>query len=116
MLYNVAAVKDMTYEKDCKFERNTEPDCTYILKLDRKKITKWWNQYKEDEKNRWDTVNSNCSPIVYKALSQSLSNVDIYLFHMFYSFPIHPWNPWRIETLSIFLGCFFFGYLVLLFY
>jgi hypothetical protein len=67
-LYSAPPDPRRTLDKDKSDEGNRAPIDIVVKGLDEAAIKKWWEKYKNDPKNKWETTNANCSSITVLAL------------------------------------------------
>ena len=66
-LYTADPVPNMTYDRDVRFE-GVAPDTVILGGLAEERIKAWWSEYSANPDNKWNSLHSNCSTIIYRAL------------------------------------------------
>ena len=86
-IYTVDAIKNKTFAQDIEDEDNKKPDVTISINgLDEKAIAAWWDKFKNDPNNKWETLSQNCSTTVADALKAGNASTPWWDF----------WNSWNI--------------------
>jgi len=86
-IYTADPIKNRTFAQDVAGEDGRMPDVTISINgLDENAIAAWWNQFKNDPNNKWETLSQNCSTTVAEALKAGNASTPWWDF----------WSSWNI--------------------
>ena len=75
-VFSIAAISNQTYEDDLRLERKHADITITIPDLGVAAIKSWWESFKNNPANKWESAGQNCAKTVYDALSHGTSLVN----------------------------------------